>query len=1386
MSHLIQFHAFLEHSFPHDSYCDSGPISEQLAHQNTEDTFYEAVTNRECINGVLTSTDMFCENVVYKESGVSSLTELKSEAAVLCAVERVSSNVRHKLGEQFSLKRLSLASKSSSRDLKDVNSIVSATLSSSSSVLYDWIGSKHDINFSSDLKDLKFGKRLDMDVGTRELLEKRIRNSKPQKSYAILEDTTCKLPPLDRLVDNPAFKWNFELDTFQKQAILCLERNQTVFVAAHTSAGKTVVAEYACALCRRRGSRVIYTSPIKALSNQKFYDFRHTFGDNVGLITGDIKLAPESTLLVMTTEILHNMLCNDADTIRDLEIVIMDEVHYVNDAERGHVWEQIMIMLPKHVLLVMLSATVPNKVEFADWLGRIRDTEIHVVATNKRPVPLEHFIFTGMDGQRTKDHLHLIVDQTGHFNVQGYKQAQRMLCGEKVVEKKPNQPPANQNTKKPPKKDTGGKMNTPGHFRPLPPSGGLSAHDHRTKTLWLGVVNLLRERDLMPTIAFSFSRTSLEILASHLSSVDLLNHNEKQQVKSFLNASVIKRLRKCDRYLASVQFISKLAERGLAVHHAGMMPLLKEAVEMLFQRGLVRILFATETFAMGVNMPARCVIFTTLEKFDGQKRRPLNSSEYTQMAGRAGRRGLDASGSVIILLGSIGKSVTSASSGLPPEHTLSDIILGRQTQLVSKFKITYSMILHLHRTNWLSPQDVMRRSFMEAAGLRRELERRQWLTALRKKLDQTTTFIPSAGSSNVSTQLIRNSSKTLTSTINSRISVPFGEPILQVKCPLGQTGCCDEMTTYYQACCNYRKLTASVVSLLAEENINDLQRVFCPGRVIFISLAISENSLAQRQSSSKQSSWLVPAVLVNLSKKKVKNESEIQWDIITWQVPSLPKNLYKTAQNNNSVEEDNNNKEKFNEADEEDILREGEDVQLSVTPYPPQLIPVFVPNSLEDSHARLTLLSNSSARLFVRICDHVITFQNYSAVNNPNVTLSEMLIRGIKRHRQQMAALEAGMRLVTGANTNAGDGDSLLLLDEINVTLFNLVSSLVPEPSKTTTTTSHESSSSTIYGLPSSWPTKIDLRKSLKFKGISEEDACVFDEHALLSDELTTPLISSEITQRLAPVCCPDLVAHLEMIHRTCRRRWAVKRIEECLSDSQLQLNTEYMGRLRVLEELGFIDSATQSGCLSLKGRVACELTKMEVLITQLLLDGSFTDLSPPDLAAVLSCFVFETRGSDISTEQQQDGQYLQSLLDSLSNSVVSSEDVGNSCVTYPPTLVPTLVKIISFAIELEQLQTKHGLSDPSADTRITLQVVNAVHAWAQGYSFSILVSMTSVPEGHLIRGLLQLDELLRHICSACHHLGDKNLSLRMTEARNAILRDIVCAPSLYVADDLL
>ncbi|CAH8620455.1 unnamed protein product [Heterobilharzia americana] len=272
MSHLVDFHAFLEHSFLHDSYCDAGSEYERLVHQDAEDTFYEAVIGRECVCGQLKDTDLFCEDVAYKQSGVSKLKELKSESAILGAIEKVRNNVCQKLGSQFSLERPSITSKTVKCELDRVDTIVDATLSlASHNVLVDWVGSfENVVGSTSDKRISKHDRRPDMNTDTQRLLEKRIRNSKPQKSYAILEDTSCELPPLDQLVHNPAFKWNFELDTFQKQAILCLERNQTVFVAAHTSAGKTVVAEYACALCRRRGSRVIYTSPIKPCQIRSF------------------------------------------------------------------------------------------------------------------------------------------------------------------------------------------------------------------------------------------------------------------------------------------------------------------------------------------------------------------------------------------------------------------------------------------------------------------------------------------------------------------------------------------------------------------------------------------------------------------------------------------------------------------------------------------------------------------------------------------------------------------------------------------------------------------------------------------------------------------------------------------------------------------------------------------------------------------------------------------------------------------------------------------------------------------------------------------------------------------------------------------------------------
>ncbi|KAG5184772.1 P-loop containing nucleoside triphosphate hydrolase protein [Tribonema minus] len=197
------------------------------------------------------------------------------------------------------------------------------------------------------------------------------------------------------LVPNPAIEYPFELDAFQKQAVARLERRECVFVAAHTSAGKTVVAEYAIALAAAHMTRAIYTSPIKALSNQKYRDFKKRFGDDVGLITGDVSINPEASCLIMTTEILRSMLYRGADIVRDIEWVIFDEVHYINDTERGVVWEEVIIMLPEHAGMIFLSATTPNTIEFSDWIGRTKKKPVHVITTDYRPVPLQHFIYAG-------------------------------------------------------------------------------------------------------------------------------------------------------------------------------------------------------------------------------------------------------------------------------------------------------------------------------------------------------------------------------------------------------------------------------------------------------------------------------------------------------------------------------------------------------------------------------------------------------------------------------------------------------------------------------------------------------------------------------------------------------------------------------------------------------------------------------------------------------------------------------------------------------------------------------------------------------------------------------------------------------------------------------
>ncbi|TYJ42080.1 hypothetical protein E1A91_A03G063400v1 [Gossypium mustelinum] len=525
------------------------------------------------------------------------------------------------------------------------------------------------------------------------------------------------------LVPDMAIEFPFELDTFQKEAIYYLEKGESVFVAAHTSAGKTVVAEYAFALASKHCTRAVYTAPIKTISNQKYRDFCGKF--DVGLLTGDVSLRPEASCLIMTTEILRSMLYRGADIIRDIEWVIFDEVHYVNDVERGVVWEEVIIMLPRHIKIILLSATVPNTIEFADWIGRTKQKKIRVTGTTKRPVPLEHCLF--YSGELYK------ICEREDFIPQGLKAA-------KDAYKKKNssatsggtgsysgsstvQDGARGQKREPFNRGKQNKHSGPQTFGNYTGTGwgnqsnggGQNSWGSR-RTTWLMLIDKLSKKSLLPVVIFGFSKNQCDKSADSISGTDLTSSSEKSEIRVFCDKA-FSRLKGSDRNLPQVVRVQNLLYRGIGVHHAGLLPIVKDVVEMLFCRGVIKVLFSTETFAMGVNAPARTVVFDTLRKFDGKEFRPVLPGEYTQMAGRAGRRGLDKIGTVIVM----------CRDEIPEESDLKHVITGTPTKLESQFRLTYIMILHLLRVEELKVEDMLKRSFAEFHAQKKLPEQQQLL-----------------------------------------------------------------------------------------------------------------------------------------------------------------------------------------------------------------------------------------------------------------------------------------------------------------------------------------------------------------------------------------------------------------------------------------------------------------------------------------------------------------------------------------------------------------------------------------------------------------------------------------------------------------------------------
>jgi len=405
---------------------------------------------------------------------------------------------------------------------------------------------------------------------------------------------------------------------FQEKAVEAIDRGESVIVAAPTGAGKTLIAEYAIERALETGRRIVYTSPIKALSNQKYRDFSAGYPDQVGIMTGDVTMNPGASILIMTTEIFRNTLFEDPRRLKGIEYVIFDEIHYLDDWDRGTVWEESLIFAPKEIGVIALSATISNLEEFAGWIHRIRETPLELVKMTKRPVPLVHHLYTA------------------EFGIQELNRLKGALR--------------------------------------RPPRGRRRRFD---------ILDHLERETLLPALYFCFSRRACERRARENIHRDLLSGEEHRRVRELFREL-------CETFQVThfrqIGRLRRLVERGIAYHHAGMLPTFKEIIERLFTSGLLKLLFTTETFALGVNMPARSVVFESLRKFNGVGFVPLPTLDYYQMAGRAGRQGIDTRGNVF----------AGVNLKFDRFEAIRETIHGKIEPVESRFNLAYSTLLNLY------------------------------------------------------------------------------------------------------------------------------------------------------------------------------------------------------------------------------------------------------------------------------------------------------------------------------------------------------------------------------------------------------------------------------------------------------------------------------------------------------------------------------------------------------------------------------------------------------------------------------------------------------------------------------------------------------------------
>lgn len=514
----------------------------------------------------------------------------------------------------------------------------------------------------------------------------------------------------DTVYSNDDSKYNeqfdlfpYPLSDFQKHSIHAIIEGNHSLVTAHTGTGKSVPAEFAIQYFTQKGKKVIYTSPIKALSNQKYHDFTQKYPNvSFGIMTGDIKVNPDADVLIMTTEILMNYLftlskSNEENEIKntsldfqidienELACVVFDEIHYINDADRGHVWEKTILMLPSHIQMIMLSATIDKPEKFAEWCENIHSNkQVYLSYTNARIVPLTHYgylitnesIFKKIKDKETQQKIRdktnkliSLKDENGIFQETGYfdiKKMKQLFDNNEIMVKR--------------------------------------QHVLNNLTLYL------RERDMLPAIAFVFSRKNVELYAKEITTPLLEDDSKVSYTVRRECEQIIRKLPNYQEYLDLPEYneLITLLERGIGIHHSGMIPVLREIVELMISKRYIKLLFATESFAIGLNCPIRTAIFTSLTKYDGNGRRFLMAHEYNQAASRCGRRGIDTIGHVVHCNNLF---------EYPSMNEYKELLCGKPQTLVSKFHISFSVILNLiknGKTNKSDFYDFVKKSMVQS------------------------------------------------------------------------------------------------------------------------------------------------------------------------------------------------------------------------------------------------------------------------------------------------------------------------------------------------------------------------------------------------------------------------------------------------------------------------------------------------------------------------------------------------------------------------------------------------------------------------------------------------------------------------------------------------